>query len=285
MISRKGHELSSPLAGDDAAAKVAFKLMSGEVLTPEEEKLKESWLQQKRTKEEEDQRKAEALTCRTKGMGGTRATPPLKSVNVRILNFHTTSGAPKLSDFMLKMSSTDPSAPGSRKPNHCRKDAFCIMRHCHSPRFDFCGNVLAARDPLEMITFCLTIHHLWGRTFDKHNQESCAVAYADDGYIKAKLSVALEVLSDIKLVLKEDTGLDINDKTKILVKGITAAEAHAAAQRLLTAHPSLAHLGPLLIPKAFVDNGYFGLGVPIGTDAFYPARCREKVSGNYGGRR
>jgi hypothetical protein len=23
-------------------------------------------------------------------------------------------------------------------------------------------------DPLEMITFCLTIHHLWGRTLDKH---------------------------------------------------------------------------------------------------------------------
>ncbi len=59
-----------------------------------------------------------------------------------------------------------------------------------------------------------------------------------------------------------------SDKTKILVKGITAAEAHAAAQRLLAAHPSLAHLGPLLTPKAFVDNGYIGLGVPIGTDAF-----------------
>ncbi len=105
--------------------------------------------------------------------------------------------------------------------------------------------------------FCLTIHHLWGRTLDKHNHDACAVAYADDGYIKAKLSVALEVLSDIKLVLKEDAGLDINDK---IVKGITAAEAHAAAQRLLNAHPSLAHLDPLLTPKAFVDNGYIGLG-------------------------
>ena len=55
-----------------------------------------------------------------------------------------------------------------------------------------------------MIVFCLTIHHLWGRTLDKHNQDVCAVAYADDGYIKAKLSVALEVLSDIKHVLRED---------------------------------------------------------------------------------
>ena len=63
----------------------------------------------------------------------------------------------------------------------------------------------------------------WGRTPAKHNQDACAVAYADDGYIKAKLSVALEVLSDISLVLKEDAGLDLNDKTKILVKGILAA--------------------------------------------------------------
>ena len=87
------------------------------------------------------------------------------------------------------------------------------------------------------------------------------------------------MLSDIKLVLKEDAGLDINDKTKILVRGITAAEAHAAAQRLLAADPSLAHLGPLLTPKAFVDNGYFGLGVPIGTDTFIQhfveKKCQE----------
>ena len=42
------------------------------------------------------------------------------------------------------------------------------------------------------------------RTLAKHHQDACAVAYADDGYIKAKLSVALEVLSDLKHVLKED---------------------------------------------------------------------------------
>ena len=122
----------------------------------------------------------------------------------------------------------------------------------------------------------------------KHNREqttSRGREHADDGYIKAKLSVALEVLSDIKLVLKEDAGLDINDKTKILVKGITAAEAHAAAQRLLAAHPSLAHLGPLLTPKAFVDNGYIGLGVPIGTDAFIQDFVEKKCRENYGGRR
>ena len=80
-----------------------------------------------------------------------------------------------------------------------------------------------------MIAFCLSIHHLWGRTLAKHYQDACAVAYADDGYIKAKLSVALEVLSDIKHVLREDAGLDLNDKTKILV-GSSAAAGRTAAR-------------------------------------------------------
>jgi hypothetical protein len=70
------------------------------------------------------------------------------------------------------------------------------------------------------------------------------------------------VLSDIKHVLKEDAGLALNEKTKILVKGISAADAHAAAQRLLIADPSLAHLSPLLSPASFVVDGYMGLGFP-----------------------
>jgi hypothetical protein len=57
---------------------------------------------------------------------------------------------------------------------------------------------------------------------------------------------------------------------------ISAAEAHTAAQRLLTDDPSLAHLGPLLAPSAFVDDGYIGLGVPIGTDAFVQHFVKKK---------
>jgi hypothetical protein len=71
-----------------------------------------------------------------------------------------------------------------------------------------------------MIMFCLTVHHLWGRTLAKHNQDACTVVYTDDGYIKDNLSVELEVLSDIKQVLKEDDGLALNDKTNILIKGL-----------------------------------------------------------------
>ena len=94
-----------------------------------------------------------------------------------------------------------------------------------------------------MIVFCLTVHHLWGRTLNKHHQDACAVAYADDGYIKAKLSVALEVLSDIKHVLKEDAGLSLNfdstqnSKTKFLVK-------HDGPRRSLLQLPPLAACAP-----------------------------------------
>ena len=88
---------------------------------------------------------------------------------------------------------------------------FSILGPCapRSPTCDYLGNVLDAwgktggqqGDPLEMIIFCLSVHHIWGSTLAKHYQDACAVAYADDGYIKAKLSVALEVLSDIMHVL------------------------------------------------------------------------------------
>jgi hypothetical protein len=48
------------------------------------------------------------------------------------------------------------------------------------------------------------------------------IAYTDDGYIKAKLNVALQVLTDLKHVFKEDAGLDLNvSKTSILHKDVT----------------------------------------------------------------
>ena len=75
---------------------------------------------------------------------------------------------------------------------------------------------------------------------------------------------------------KEDAGLALNDKTKILVKGISAADAHAAAQRLLSADPSLVHFSPLLSTASFEVDGYIGLGVPIGTDAFIQHFVKDK---------
>ncbi len=47
--------------------------------------------------------------------------------------------------------------------------------------------------------------------------------YDDDGYIKDKLSVTLQVLTDLQVVFKEDTDLDLNvPKIVILpVQGVT----------------------------------------------------------------
>jgi hypothetical protein len=64
--------------------------------------------------------------------------------------------------------------------------------------FDWNGQVHLAKgktggqqgEPLEMLIFNLTIHHLWGRVLAKF-QEARSITYADDGYSKAKLSVTL----------------------------------------------------------------------------------------------
>ena len=64
-------------------------------------------------------------------------------------------------------------------------------------------------DPLEMLIFNLTTLHLWGRTLAKYPQVR-GLPYVDDGYIKTKLSVRFQILTDLKYVLKEDAGLDLN---------------------------------------------------------------------------
>ena len=144
----------------------------------------------------------------------------------------------------------------------------------HLRYFNYCRNVLDAwgktggqqGEPLEMMMFCLTVHHLWGRTLTNHNQDTCAVAYADDsydGYIKAKLSVALEVLSDIKQVLKEDTGLALNDKTKILVKGISVADAHAASTHCRSLPRTPQSLVPCSLPCLLWLTATLALGFPL----------------------
>jgi hypothetical protein len=52
-------------------------------------------------------------------------------------------------------------------------------------------------DPLEMLIFNLTIHHLWGRVLVKF-PETRTISYDDDGYIKTKLSITLQVLAELK---------------------------------------------------------------------------------------
>ena len=70
-----------------------------------------------------------------------------------------------------------------------------------------------------MSVFNLTIYHLWGRVLSKFPGDR-AVTYTDDGYIKTKLSVTWQVLTELKRVLKEDADLELNvDKTSGYVRG------------------------------------------------------------------
>ena len=107
-----------------------------------------------------------------------------------------------------------------------------------------------------MLIFNLTIQHLWGRVFAKF-QEARAIAYADDGYIKAKLSVALQVLAEIKHVFEEDAGLELNvSKTSILPKGVTHQVAFDVAQNIITVSPALTHLSADLVRVIFYTEGH-----------------------------
>jgi hypothetical protein len=69
-----------------------------------------------------------------------------------------------------------------------------------------------------MLIFNLTIHHLWDKVLVKF-PEARAIVYVDDGYVKAKLSIALQVLAELKVVFKTDAGLELNvNKTSILLQ-------------------------------------------------------------------
>jgi hypothetical protein len=93
-----------------------------------------------------------------------------------------------------------------------------------------------------MLIFNMTIHHLWMRVLPKF-QETRSITYADDGYIKPKLSIALQVLTDLKAVFKTDAGLDLNvSKTSILPKGVTVRTVFDMAQTIMEATSSLTHL-------------------------------------------
>ena len=63
-----------------------------------------------------------------------------------------------------------------------------------------------------MIIFCFSLHHLLGKTLNKHHQDACAVAHADDGDQGEAQCCPRVSLSDIKHVFKEDSGLDLNFK-------------------------------------------------------------------------
>jgi hypothetical protein len=120
-------------------------------------------------------------------------------------------------------------------------------------------------DPLEMLIFNLTVHHIWGRVLAKF-QGDRAVAYADDGYIKDKMSETLQVLTEFKFVLKEDAGLEINiSKTDILPKVITLQTIFDVEHDFINDTPQLTQLSGEVSLDSFRPDGFVGIGVPIDT--------------------
>jgi hypothetical protein len=113
-----------------------------------------------------------------------------------------------------------------------------------------------------MIIFCLSIHHLWGRTMQSYTEDR-AIAYADDGYIyiSAPLSVALRILADLKQVFKDDAGLELNMlKTQLLVKGISNHDAYSAAKGFFENDACLSSIKDTITLASFTAEGYVGLG-------------------------
>jgi hypothetical protein len=149
------------------------------------------------------------------------------------------------------------------------------MRTCNAKLryFDWDGQVHLAKgktggqqgDPLEMLTFNLTTHHLWGRVLTKFHKAR-TITFVDDGYIKAKLSVALQVLADLKF----DAGLYLNVvKTSILpVHGFTQQAAFDVVYIIIDVSPALMHLREEIALDSVCPKGFVGIGVPIGMDTF-----------------
>ena len=100
--------------------------------------------------------------------------------------------------------------------------------------------------------------------------------------IKGKLSVALQVLAELKRVLKEDAGLELNiAKTSILPKNTTQQAVFDVAHSIIAASPALIQLSGDISRESFCPEGFIGIGVPIGTDAFVRSfvakTCRDII--------
>jgi hypothetical protein len=96
------------------------------------------------------------------------------------------------------------------------------------------------------------------------------------------MSVALQVLADLKHVLKEDAGLDLNiSKTSILPKGVTQQAAFDVAHRIINENSALTPLNADVSLASFCPEGFIGISVPIGTDAlvrnFVVKTCRALI--------
>ena len=71
---------------------------------------------------------------------------------------------------------------------------------------------------VQTVTPCHTTHTNVGVYLTRRG----SFLWTRNGYIKSKLRVSIQVLVELKRVLKEDAGLELNvSKTSVLPKGVT----------------------------------------------------------------
>ena len=74
---------------------------------------------------------------------------------------------------------------------------------------------------------------------------------------------------ELKRVLKEDAGLQLNiAKTTVLPEGVSQRAVFDAAHGIINTSPALGHLSGDVALASFCPEGFVGIGMPIGTDAF-----------------
>ena len=74
---------------------------------------------------------------------------------------------------------------------------------------------------------------------------------------------------DMFTVLKEDAGLELNiAKTSILPKDISQQAVFDVTHSIIAASPALTQLSNDIVKDSFCPEGFIGIGVTIGTDAF-----------------
>ena len=121
------------------------------------------------------------------------------------------------------------------------------------------------------------VYHLSGKYFLpqvwKYERWS-RFAYTGDGYIKDKLTVTIQVsVTELKRVLKEDTGLDLHvGKTSVLPKGVSQESSFDMTQNIIQGNPCWLTSGDVDL-GSFCPESFVGIGVTIGTDVCTELCC------------
>ena len=94
---------------------------------------------------------------------------------------------------------------------------------------------------------------------------------------------SLQVLAELKRVLKQDAGLQLNvSKTSMLRKGSTQQAVLHVAHSFIAASPALTQLSGDVSLASFCPEGFVGIGVPIGFVGIGVPICTAVFVQNFG---